>query len=503
MNFFPGRYTNLKELEDHRVSRRQFLLAATLVGGGLMLPTSVGAQTSMPMPSPAATPPVQTGPADVTLRIGPVLVDVTKDKTISTVGYNGQVPGPLIRLREGKQVSVQIYNDTDSPEFVHWHGQFIPSEVDGAGEEKSIVVPPRDQVTYQFTPRPAGIRWVHTHVMPGSNLYGGLYTGQFAVVYVEPNHDPGNYDQEVFLATHEFEPFFSSGEMEEEEGAKAEDPTLEAQVKADRSQKPNGWEIGYQTFTINGRCLGYGDPIRVKEGQRVMFRILNASATETIELALPGHEFYVVALDSNPVPRPNKVKVLQLGSAERVDAIVEMKNPGIWILGTPMDEDRNRGMGMVVEYANRNGKAQWRHPGKSDWNYLLFGETKPAAQPDEGIPMEIGKINGGKGGFNVWTINGQPYDKSRPIKIQQGRRYRLAFVNKSDDMHPLHLHRHNFEITKIHGKETSGIFKDTVLVKGFGRVDVDFFADNPGLTLFHCHQNLHMDFGFMRLFEYV
>jgi FtsP/CotA-like multicopper oxidase with cupredoxin domain len=70
-------------------------------------------------------------------------------------------------------------------------------------------------------------------------------------------------------------------------------------------------------------------------------------------------------------------------------------------------------------------------------------------------------------------------------------------------MHPLHLHRHNFEITKIYGKETSGILKDTVLVKGFSRVDVDFVADNPGLTLFHCHQNLHMDFGFMRLFEYV
>ena len=65
-----------------------------------------------------------------------------------------------------------------------------------------------------------------------------------------------------------------------------------------------------------------------------MFRILNASATETIELALPGHEFYVVALDGNPVPQPNKVKVLQLGSAERVDAIVEMKNQGFgsWVL---------------------------------------------------------------------------------------------------------------------------------------------------------------------------
>src|SRR3979411_3184822 len=92
------------------------------------------ARALMPRASGTATPPVKIGPTEVSLQIGPVLVDVTKDKTISTIGYNGQVPGPLIRLREGKPVSVQIFNDTDTPEFVHWHGQFIPSEVDGAGE---------------------------------------------------------------------------------------------------------------------------------------------------------------------------------------------------------------------------------------------------------------------------------------------------------------------------------------------------------------------------------
>jgi FtsP/CotA-like multicopper oxidase with cupredoxin domain len=101
----------MKEHEDNRLSRRQFLLAGTLAGGGLMLPTSAAAQNSMQMPmaSATATPPVKIGPTEVSLQIGPVLVDVTKDKTISTIGYNGQVPGPLIRLREGKQVSVQIF----------------------------------------------------------------------------------------------------------------------------------------------------------------------------------------------------------------------------------------------------------------------------------------------------------------------------------------------------------------------------------------------------------
>ena len=84
-----------------------------------------------------------------------------------------------------------------------------------------------------------------------------------------------------------------------------------------------------------------------------------------------------------------------------------------------------------------------------------------------------------------------------------GKRYRLRMRNASDDIHPIHLHRHSFELTKFAGKPTFGVMKDVVMVGGYQQVEVDFTADNPGLTLFHCHQQLHMDFGFMTLFEYV
>ena len=95
-------------------------------------------------------------------------------------------------------------------------------------------------------------------------------------------------------------------------------------------------------------------------------------------------------------------------------------------------------------------------------------------------------------------------DRMTPMfRVHQGRRYRLRFRNASDDLHPLHLHRHSFELVRVGGKPTSGIVKDVVMLGGFRELEVDFVADNPGRTLFDCHQQLHMDFGFMALFEYV
>ena len=79
---------------------------------------------------------------------------------------------------------------------------------------------------------------------------------------------------------------------------------------------------------------------------------------------------------------------------------------------------------------------------------------------------------------------------------------RLRMRNASDDIHPIHLHRHSFELTRVAGQPTSGVVKDVVMVGGYQEVEIDFVADNPGLTLFHCHQQVHMDFGFMALFEY-
>ena len=453
------------------------------------------------------------GSADYVLRIAATPIEIAPKHIVSTITYNGQFPGPLLRFKEGRPVTVEIHNDTDTPEQLHWHGQIVPTDVDGAAEEGTPYVPAHGMRRITFTPQPAGLRFYHTHNRAGADLYAGQYTGQVGPVYVEAKNEPGNYDREVFLVLKEFEPSFSQGgDMAQDFLPPAEVKELKAAgetaMKASLAKgMPHGYEVGYRYFTINGRMLGHGEPVRVKQGERVLFHILNGSATEIRSLALPGHTFKVIALDGNPVPHPAEVPVVWLGTAERVSAIVEMNHPGVWVMGDLAEDDRGHGMGIVVEYAGQKGKPFWTPPKSFHWNYARFAKPDGTApEPDEAIAMTFAKQNAADHGFNLWTINDAAFSSGSmtpAYHLHQGKRYRISMRNASDDIHPIHLHRHSFEITRIAGKPTAGVMKDVVMVGGYQHVDVDFVADDPGLTLFHCHQQLHMDFGFMTLFDYV
>jgi FtsP/CotA-like multicopper oxidase with cupredoxin domain len=263
--------------------------------------------------------------ADYVLRIATGLVELAPEHIVSTTLYNNQFPGPLLRFKQGQRVVVEVHNDTDTPELVHWHGQTIPSDIDGAAEEGSPYVPAHGVSRTAFVPGPSGFRFYHTHVVAGADLNRGTYSGQFGPVYIEPKDDPGAYDREVFLVLKEFNPSFSRG------GDMASDALVGTPIKAlqqmgsaadeEAKDKTKGYEVSYELFSINGRMLGHGEPIRVKVGERVLFHVLNASATEIRSFALPGHVFRVVALDGNPIPTPANVPVLWLGTAERISAM--------------------------------------------------------------------------------------------------------------------------------------------------------------------------------------
>lgn len=323
--------------------RRGFLKAA---GAGCIM----AAAPRMSWPAVAQS----RDPADYTLRIANGLVELGPQQIVSTTLYNAQFPGPLLRVNEGKPVTVDVHNDTDTPELVHWHGLMVPSEVDGTAEEGSPYLPPHGMQRITFVPRPSGFRFYHSHITPRHDLTHGAYSGQAGPLYVEPANNAGAYDREVFLVLKEFQPSFNRGgdmPMHVLVGA----PVAELQQLGERADEtfngPKGYEVGYELFSINGKMLGQGEPIRVKYGERVLFHVLNASAGETRSLALPGHTFTIVALDGNPVPTQADVPLLWLGTAERISALVTMKHPGVWVMGDLADDDRGHGMGIVVEYA--------------------------------------------------------------------------------------------------------------------------------------------------------
>ncbi|MGH8147540.1 MAG: multicopper oxidase domain-containing protein, partial [Rhodanobacteraceae bacterium] len=181
------------------MDRRDFLKTASLsaLAAGFASGTEALAE-GMHISTPGASAAIGTErKADYTLRIATGVLELSPKRFVSTTLYNGDFPGPLLRFQQGKPTVVDILNDTDLDEQVHWHGQYLPDSVDGAYEERTPPVPAHGHRREIFTPTPAGLRFYHTHVRAGADLSRGLYSGQAGPVYIDPKHDPGAYDREV------------------------------------------------------------------------------------------------------------------------------------------------------------------------------------------------------------------------------------------------------------------------------------------------------------------
>jgi FtsP/CotA-like multicopper oxidase with cupredoxin domain len=365
---------------------------------------------------------------------------------ITTLTYDGRVPGPLLRATVGQQMRVDVYNETDSAERIHWHGQ--DSALDAAS------VSAHSMRRMEFTPARPGLYFYHSNLVAAANLDAGLYSGQAGGLLVERANKPGYYDREWVVVLKDCEPFIR------------------------RTRR--GCEIGYRSLTLNGRIPGHGTAVRINSGERVLLHVLNASATEPRSLALPGHSFEVTALDGNPVPLPSRVPTLQVSPAERISAIVEpvaeMHSPAEWLV---------------------------RDPGTEGWDYTRFGSGR-TCEPGSIIDIVLTRHDAARSGFNSWSINGTSFSAAEPrplFRLRRGLRYRLRIRNTSDEILPLHLQRHRLEIVRIAGKQTAGVLKDVVTAGPRQQLEVDFVADNRGPALFYCTRQLHRDFGLMALIE--
>jgi FtsP/CotA-like multicopper oxidase with cupredoxin domain len=346
---------------------------------------------------------------------------------------------------------VDVHNETDSAERIYWHGQ-------GSALDAATYVPAHCMRRMEFTPTRPGLYFYHSHVIAAANLDGGLYSGQAGGLLVEHENKPSHFDREWVVVLKESEPFIR------------------------RTRR--GCEIGYRSFTLNGRMPGHGSPAQINSGERVLLHLLNASATESHRLALPGHSFEVIALDGHPVPSPTRVTTLQVSPAERISAVVQAP-------------------------ADMHEPAEWsvRDPGTEGWDYTRFGSgSGRTGKPDAILDMVLTRHDAARSGFNSWSINGTRFSASEPrplFRLRRGLRYRLRIRNTSDEVLPLHLQRHRLEIVRVAGTPTAGVLKDVVTLGPRQHLEVDFVADNEGPALFYCTRQLHRDFGLMALIEYT
>ncbi len=495
------------------MDRRNFLLAST-AGAAALGVTGLSlakgkAQTASGFDRTndvtARSPRMTSGPTrEFRLVAAPGEAEVGPGEVYRNWMYNGEYPGPEIRVKEGERLRIVVENKTPEGTTVHWHGVPVPNAVDGVPGLTQAPITPGESFTYEFEADPAGSYIYHSHF--GLQIDRGL----IGPLVIEEKTPHVTYDRDYVLVLDDY---------------LAGDPQSLSSTSARRGMMGDGQEGGrrrwwgggrqgggmmggmmdmerqmpsYQGLLIGGKLPTDPRVFETRSGERIRLRFINPSGASTLRAAIGGHRMTVTHCDGRPV-EPVTVDSLILGAAERYDVIVEASNPGVWPIMIATTQNNVPPGRAVLRYTDaaastlRDGMPEGFRGGRQLYYQDLQSlETLPQGKPDRVFDL---MLRGGMMG-SAWTINGQVYPDADPLIIHQGEHIRFRMRNRSMMVHPMHLHGHFFRL--------GNALKDTVLVQGhMGRAEFDFVADNPGRWFFHCHNIYHMEAGMAREVRYV
>ncbi|PSH64284.1 copper oxidase [Phyllobacterium brassicacearum] len=482
------------------LTRRAFLASAAASATGAMLPIS-----------PAATAVTR----EVSLRAAPGRVRLVPPAETDAWSYNGIVPGPEIRLRQGDRLRVAVDNALAEETTIHWHGVRVPNAMDGVPHLTQTPIGVGERFLYEFDAVDAGTFWYHPHQKSFEQVGRGLYG---PLIVEEP--EPVLVDRDVTWMLGDWR-LTKSGAISEDFG--------------NRHDIHHNGRVG-NTVTINGRVP---DGFAVRKGERIRLRLINAANARIFSLDFAGHEPIVIAFDGQPVtPHAPDKGLVVLGPAMRVDLIIDMTgNPGNRASVT----DRfYKGLEyQLVDLAYDGTPLRERAP---DWPLAL--PANPLPEPDlkaasrnevvfnggmmgEMVAQDMGKsmgpgtpgsmmddTNSMMGGMmrmmnssTAWFINGIAADEAshdmKPIlTLEKDKSHVIAMTNATAWHHPIHLHGHSFRVISRNRQPTRHReWQDTVLIRPREKVEIAFVADNPGNWMFHCHVLEHQAGGMMAVFR--
>jgi multicopper oxidase len=447
---------------------------------------------------------------DAKLVAAPATIDLG-GRTASTWAYDGTLPGPLLRLRAGEVLRARLDNRLPAPTSIHWHGIALRNDMDGVPVLTQPEIAPGATFRYEFTVPHSGTYLFHPHV--GTQLDRGLY----APLIVEDPDEPGDYDQELVVM---FDDWLDGtgqdpdqmladliangmGGMGGMEHGGMDGMEGMGGMQMPRSDLLGGdaGDVQYPLYVANGRTADAAQAFSVRPGQRIRLRLINIGGDTAFRVGVPGTPMTITHTDGFPV-RPTQADAVLIGMGERVDAVIEVPDATVPLLGLAEGKDA------VTQVLLRTGGGQARDvmaaaQALQSRPAILVNDIPaadavalPAREPDVVHDMALG----GPEPVYTWTINGQTYDPARGVPVREGQRVRLRFGNTTTMFHPMHLHGHTFQ---VRGAGGAGPRKDTVTVLPGQTLEVDFDADNPGQWLTHCHNIYHGEAGMMTVVSYA
>ncbi len=393
--------------------------------------------------------------------------------------YNGSVPGPELRFKQGERLRIEVENALPVETTVHWHGLRLPNKMDGVPHVTQPPIAKGGRFVYEFDLLDAGTFWYHPHLASAEQVARGLYG---ALVVEERNAPPVDRDVVWVLSDWRLD--------------------REARIVENFGNPMDASHAGRigNTVTVNGTIR---DSFSVRAGERIRLRLINASNARIYGLEFEGHEPQLIALDGHPVDPRASARVV-LGPGMRADLMLDCKgNPGSvhWVIDTFY---RQRAYELLKwQYGAQPALRTSFEPvprlaanpisvpdlGRAERHRIVFG----------GGMMGRGGMMGGMPGRRglFWTVNGNAVPEHAHqevlLTLKRGASYVFELVNDTAWHHPIHLHGHVFRVLP------NGHWTDSVLLDPDARAEIAFVADNPGDWMLHCHVLEHQATGMMAL----
>jgi spore coat protein A, manganese oxidase len=409
---------------------------------------------------------------DLTIQDG--MAEILPGFETPIYGYDGVYPGPTIRAREGRETVVRQRNRLTFESNVHLHGGHVPAGHDGHPMD---VIPAGGNFDYHYpNDQDAATLWYHDHAhgRTSRTLYYGLVGMYVLEDDLERTLDlpRGDYDVPIVIADHSFNRDGSFRYIE-------------------------NIDVGFRgdTILVNGAV----SPRMRVERRKYRIRLLNASNSRTYKLRLGrGRAMTQIAGDGGLLARPVRRRSIPFHPAERIDLVIDFRDhrPGTELVLHNEDGDGGTVAIMRFDVGRGGGSEDFRVPRR-------LREPEPLPPSAASRTWDLGL------GFGGWQINGKEFDHDRmDARPRHGTTERWTFVNRSNRVHPMHIHGYLFRVLErssgpVHAGERLG-WKDTIGVLANETVTVlAWFAPYSGKYVFHCHSLEHADKAMMLQLEVV